>query len=358
MKKLLTVIIPVYKVEPYINKCLDSLLIYTNGEDKKRILDIAKMNLLDILIINDGTPDRSAEMSREYVNLYPEYFRQIDKENGGHGSVWNLGTKLANGKYIRFLDSDDWLENLDVLLEKLQETDADIVLTHTMDHRENNQLWKEDVKGFQYNHLYDMEIYDWNHHKGNFLCFLHHGSTFKKDILVNELPLFLENQPYDDSVLPFALINGGHTLIAYDMVVYHYLMDRPGQSISSSVTTKTLNAQMQADIHSIRFIERNIVKEPTPKNLFLITRRRKIYQHWFIPRCNLSFQENKSCTAKWDAWVRTTNPHIKTIWIKMYRSMPYCMYYAIAKCIQLLVFINAKLKNKYRSLFCRLTVAY
>lgn len=67
MSKLLSIIIPVYKVEPYINKCLDSLLLYKTDESGKQVLNRERMELMDILIINDGTPDRSAEMSREYV---------------------------------------------------------------------------------------------------------------------------------------------------------------------------------------------------------------------------------------------------------------------------------------------------
>ena len=62
MNKLLSIIIPVYKVEPYINKCLDSLLLYKTDESGKQVLDHERMELMDILIINDGTPDRSAEM--------------------------------------------------------------------------------------------------------------------------------------------------------------------------------------------------------------------------------------------------------------------------------------------------------
>ena len=71
MQKLLTIIVPVYKVEVYINKCLDSLL-----------LPPAQMQQLEVIIVNDGTPDNSAELSREYVKRYPESFRQIDKEKG------------------------------------------------------------------------------------------------------------------------------------------------------------------------------------------------------------------------------------------------------------------------------------
>ena len=125
MNKLLSIIIPVYKVEPYINKCLDSLIVAPEIMEK-----------MDVLIINDGTPDRSAEMSREYVKRFPGAFRQIDKENGGHGSVWNLGIKEAYGKYIKFLDSDDWLENVDVMIQKLEQTDADLIVTPCITHNQ------------------------------------------------------------------------------------------------------------------------------------------------------------------------------------------------------------------------------
>ena len=116
MQKLLSIVIPVYKVEPYINKCLDSLVLAPELMEK-----------LEVIIVNDGTPDNSAEMSREYVKRYPKTFRQIDKENGGHGSAWNVGLKEASGKYLRFLDSDDWFTNLDRLLTDLEECETDIV---------------------------------------------------------------------------------------------------------------------------------------------------------------------------------------------------------------------------------------
>ena len=81
------------------------------------MLDEELMNKLEVIIVNDGTPDNSAEMSREYVKRYPLTFRQIDKENGGHGSAWNVGLKESTGYYLRFLDSDDLLTNLGVLMD-------------------------------------------------------------------------------------------------------------------------------------------------------------------------------------------------------------------------------------------------
>ena len=116
MQKLLTVVVPVYRVEAYINKCLDSLLVSPGLLEK-----------LEVIIVNDGTPDHSAEMSREYVKRYPEAFRQIDKKNGGHGSAWNVGVREATGRYLRFLDSDDWFTNLDRLLSDLETCEEDVI---------------------------------------------------------------------------------------------------------------------------------------------------------------------------------------------------------------------------------------
>ena len=93
MQKLLTIVVPVYKVEQYINKCLDSCIIYKNDAQGQQVVDEEMMDQLEVIIVNDGTPDNSAELSREYTKRYPNTFRQIDKANGGHGSAWNVGLK-------------------------------------------------------------------------------------------------------------------------------------------------------------------------------------------------------------------------------------------------------------------------
>ncbi len=72
--------------------------------------DEKQLQLLDIVVINDGTPDNSAVLAKEYEKRYPGIVRVIDQENRGHGGAWNHGTELAVGKYLFYLDSDDWFE--------------------------------------------------------------------------------------------------------------------------------------------------------------------------------------------------------------------------------------------------------
>ena len=331
MEKLLSIIIPVYNVEPYIRKCLDSLLLYTLNQKGESVLDEQRMGLMDILIINDGTPDKSAEISREYVKKYPKYFRQIDKENGGHGSVWNLGIREAYGKYIHFLDSDDWLDNVGMLLDKLQVTDLDLILTHTMDHCANNKLWLERVRGFEFNREYDMNTYDWIRRKENLLCFLHHGCTFKRKVLLPEMPLFIEKQPYDDGVLPYALINGANTLIAYDFVVYHYLVDRPGQSIAAEMNEKICNVKIRSDMHTIQFVKKHIKEQESTKVVFLKHRLKKLCQSWYIPKFSISYELNRKCADQWDRWIYKQNTHFISPFVYLYRHLPYKLYYHLCR---------------------------
>ena len=326
MSKLLSIIIPVYKVEPYINKCLDSLLLYKKDESGKQVLDRERMEQMDILIINDGTPDRSAEMSREYVKRYPQYFRQIDKENGGHGSAWNLGVKESRGKYIRFLDSDDWLTNVDMLLDKLSETDADLVITPTIDHCENNEKWKQEILDMEWGKVYDANTFDWagNRSHGNYI--FHHCCTYKASLFQPLLPLFLEKQPYDDSILCAAPMIAAQSLVAYDFVVYHYLMDRPGQSISKEVMQRNFNCKIKVNKQIIIFVEQHPIEPSSTKYAYWKKRLPKIYNTGYQPPFEMSYKQEKKLIREWNDWVKAHNPNMTTPIIRLYRYLPFFVF--------------------------------
>ena len=222
MQKLLTIVVPVYKVEPYINKCLDSLIVSPDLMEK-----------LEVVIVNDGTPDNSAEMSREYVKRYPNTFRQIDKENGGHGSAWNVGLKEALGKYLRFLDSDDWFTNLDRLMEDLEGFDADIVFNpfireYTYEKR-TETVESPSVQGIA---RIDSGNWGTSHWKYNSINFW--SVTYKTSILKPLQPLFAEKVMFDDFIITWAPLVYGRTYMSLDYPVYHYMLGRPGQTMSAT----------------------------------------------------------------------------------------------------------------------------
>lgn len=335
MIKLLTIVIPVYKVENYIRKCLDSLII-----------DSELMDLLDVLIINDGTPDSSAEISREYVFRFPGVFRQIDKENGGHGSVWNLGVKEAYGKYVKFLDSDDWLENLDVMVRKLEQTDADLVITSCISHCPGNELWKLAIKDMEFDKVYDADRFDWlgNHSHGNYV--FHHCAIYKTEMFRQYLPLFLEKQPYDDVILGAAPIIGAKSLVAWDLEVYQYLMDREGQSISLDVQRRNIIAKIRVHQSTIDFIEKHpIVDVTSTKRAYFNVKLPRLYSFGHRTLLEiLPYKEAKEYSKEWDSWIMQRNPQMSTKWIRLYRLLPFFAYWFLFQCYTRCV----KVYNKFR----------
>lgn len=94
--KYITFTIPCYNSENYMRRCVDSLLV--GGED------------VEILIIDDGSSDRTGAIADEYEMLYPNIVKAVHKPNGGHGSGVNKGLELAHGLYYKVVDSDDWFD--------------------------------------------------------------------------------------------------------------------------------------------------------------------------------------------------------------------------------------------------------
>lgn len=112
---LVSVIIPVYGVEKYIAQCLESVINQT-------------YNNLEIIVINDGTRDRSAEIAKEYA-AQDSRIKVYDFENGGLSVARNRGLEIATGDYISYIDSDDWidLKLYEVLIDSALTNNADMV---------------------------------------------------------------------------------------------------------------------------------------------------------------------------------------------------------------------------------------
>lgn len=248
MQKLLTIVVPVYKVEAYINKCLDSLLLSPD-----------KMQQLEVIIVNDGTPDNSAELSREYVKRYPETFRQIDKENGGHGSAWNVGLKEATGKYLRFLDSDDWLTNLSEFLDKLSSCDADVVITRLNRYYEARDLSEVSQCPKTVDSVMPISCIGFEEFaECNLVCNFWF-STYKTAVLKPLHPLFLEGISYDDSILYIVPLLFAKNYIAYDLVLYNYLLERPGQSMDLEIQRKKIPDRLKVLRQMSSFLNEDVL---------------------------------------------------------------------------------------------------
>jgi len=137
-----SVIIPVYNVEDYIDKCLNSIINQTLKE-------------IEIIVVNDGSPDNSQKIIDKYVKKYPDKVKSFIKKNGGQGSARNLGLEKATGKYISFVDSDDWLDEdaLEKMYKKAIEEDSDIVICDMIDHYIEKDIYYNCTK---YNSVFEV----------------------------------------------------------------------------------------------------------------------------------------------------------------------------------------------------------
>ncbi|MDO5336636.1 MAG: glycosyltransferase [Eubacteriales bacterium] len=219
MEKLLTVVVPTYNIEKYIEMCLDSFAI-REAEDR-----------LEVLVVNDGSSDSSPELARAYEREYPAIFRVIDKENGGHGSAINTGLREAAGKYFKVVDGDDWVDKRAFLylLKVLEESDSDIVASNycwvhhlTMEKKPERLPFQ----GVEYEREYDFsEIADKTFIKM-------HSMTFKTQVL-RDAGLWIDEHCYyvdlEYVILPISHVR---TVTFIPDIVYMYRIGMQGQSMS------------------------------------------------------------------------------------------------------------------------------
>ncbi len=111
-----SIIVPVYNVEKYIDRCISSLL-------KQTLED------LELIIVNDGSTDSSKKIIEKYLKKYPSKIKYFEKENGGLSSARNFGLKYATGEYVGFLDSDDYVEKdmYKVMYDKAKNENSDLI---------------------------------------------------------------------------------------------------------------------------------------------------------------------------------------------------------------------------------------
>lgn len=219
MKKTLTISIAGYNIENYIEQVVDSLLV-------KEILDD-----LEILIINDGSKDRTAEIGARYQELYPNSVKVINKENGGWGSTVNEGMKLATGKYFKLLDGDDWYysENLVEFIQFLKRVDVDMVLSaFGMYDDALGKVYALKEMPFESNKKYDFE-------EVAGVCDIQmHGFAVSTDVLKKANIHIVDHCFYTDTQFVAELCANVDTMMYFSKPIYCYRLGREGQSVSPS----------------------------------------------------------------------------------------------------------------------------
>ena len=213
-----SIIVPVYNVEKYLSKCLNSLVNQTLKD-------------IEIIIVNDGTPDNSQKIIDKYVKEYPKKVRSYLKENGGQGSARNFGLTKAKGKYIGYVDSDDYIE-LDMyekLYNKALEMEYDVVVCgNTVVDEDYNIIKKENNMQFDSNitNILFGKMAVWN-------------KIYKKSLIVDNDILFRSNVWYEDLDFTMKTILMANNIGFLNMNLYNYLL-RKGSTMNNSNIKRNL----------------------------------------------------------------------------------------------------------------------
>lgn len=202
MKSDISIIIPAYNAASYIEDCINSVISQTKKE-------------LEIIIINDGSTDNTLEIVKKYKDKRIKLFAT---KNNGIGKTRNMGLKKAQGKYIFFLDSDDYIakDAMENLYKKAIDLKADIVVGNMLRLKDDNSLTKDEIN-FSEGNLDNNKTQIFEIPLGP--C----GKLFKKDILTVN---FSEEYKYED--VPFtanAIKNSKKTIKCNDYIYYYRIHD-------------------------------------------------------------------------------------------------------------------------------------
>ena len=272
--KILTIAVPSYNAEKYLTETMPS------------ILAAKYRDLIDLVIVNDGSTDMTREVAEEISKQYPEIVRVVNKENGGHGSAVNTGIEYAVGKYFKVVDADDWVdtENLDLLIEYLQETDVDNVLSpyYKVFVDENSSILNiEEYNEFtkvQKRKIYQAD--DFFSTIGQTVGM--HTITIKTDILKNNKIKLSEKMFYVDMEYIIYTIPHVETIIYFEKPIYKYRLGTSEQSvnINSYIRNREMHKKVIFNIVSyyneleISKVRLNVIKKQL---LNLINKQWEIY---------------------------------------------------------------------------------
>ena len=231
-----SVIVPIYNVEKYLPKCLDSLINQTLDD-------------IEIILVNDGSTDNSGNIAKEYKAKYNDKFIYLEKENGGLSDARNFGIPYAKGEYIAFLDSDDYIEEdaYEKMYEKVKKEDADYIECDFIWEYPNKQIID---KRIEYIDKKDMvaKVRDvaWN-------------KLIKRELIIKNNITFPKGLRYEDIEFTYKLIPFLQKVSYIDKPFVHYV--QRNNSIANVQNEKTADIFIILDNVEKYYKEKNLYDE-------------------------------------------------------------------------------------------------
>ena len=237
--KLLSVVIPCYNSQEYMKYCIESLL---PGGDN-----------VELLIVNDGSVDKTAEIANEYEKAYPTIVKAIHQENGGHGEAVNTGIRYASGLYLKVVDSDDWVDTraylkiLETLKSFVEEKKSlDMVISNFVYEKEKSKFKK--VMKYD-NVLPEGKIFTWDDigrfHKGQYI--LMHSVIYRTQLLRDCGLVLPKHTFYVDNLFVYVPLEYVKKIFYINVDFYRYFIGREDQSVNEKIMIKRIDQQIKVN---------------------------------------------------------------------------------------------------------------
>lgn len=237
--KLLSVTIPSYNSQDYMEHCIESLL--PGGED------------VEIIVVDDGSTDRTAEIADAYAEKYPTIVKAVHQENGGHGEAVNAGIRNATGLYFKVVDSDDWVDGeayqrvLDTLRDLSGGSAALDMLIINFVYEKEGAKRKKVMK--YTGTLPEGKIFGWNEarhfRKGQYI--LMHSVIYRTQLLREcglELP---KHTFYVDNLFVYVPLPHVKNMFYLNVDFYRYFIGREDQSVNEKVMISRIDQQIKVN---------------------------------------------------------------------------------------------------------------
>ena len=234
--KYITFAIPCYNSEAYMEKAINSIL--PAGED------------VEILIVDDGSSDRTKKIGKQYAERFPSIVRVINKENGGHGDAVNSGLSQASGKYFKVVDSDDWVDE-DSLMKLLEVIRGFVREGSEVDMIVSNYVYEkagmEHKKIIHYrNVLPQNEIFRWDDigsfHLDQYI--LMHSVMYRTEMLKLCQLKLPKHTFYVDNIYVYYPLPHVRLLCYLDVDFYRYFIGREDQSVNEKIMISRVDQQI------------------------------------------------------------------------------------------------------------------
>ncbi|MCI6867021.1 MAG: glycosyltransferase [Lachnospiraceae bacterium] len=237
--KILSVAIPCYNSESYMEKCIKSILPV--GED------------VEILIVDDGSQkDRTPQIADSYAARYPGIVKAVHQENGGHGEAVNTGLRNATGLYYKVVDSDDWVntKGLVKIVQRMKQLEeqggVDLLLANFV----YDKVGAKHKKLMRFTNVFPQdEVFEWDamKHMHQTQYILMHNIFYRTQMLKDcglELP---KHTFYVDNIFAFQPLVYVKKLYYMDVNLYHYFIGREDQSVNEKVMIGRIDQQIRVN---------------------------------------------------------------------------------------------------------------